>query len=133
VRDENVPNRSFLLLMPLLAADTKIAASVAPAVAPARPAPLSAQLWHASLAAFTIANTADVVSSLRAQQRRPDLQETGWVYSGRSGTRGVSIKAGYVGRTVLVQLLLVRKYPKLAKWLGATEPINLPPGRIILP
>jgi hypothetical protein len=121
-----------LLMTPLFAfADdtetTAVGGAALPAVSPHRPARLSVQLWRASIAALTIANTADVVSSLQVNHRRPDLKETGWLYGGRFGTRGIAIKTGYIGGTVLVQWLLVRKYPRLAKWLA---PINVGPSLI---
>ncbi len=71
--------------------------------------------WELSLAGLAAANTADTVTSLQAQSR-VGCREENILYGPCFGARAVSIKAGYVGINIVIQAILVRHHPKLAKW-----------------
>jgi hypothetical protein len=83
-----------------------------------RNASVSVKLWRASLVTMTAAHSADTVTSLQAE-RRPDIRESGWMYGAHFTGRDVAVKAGFVGVQGLVQWLLVRHWPKAARWIAA--------------
>ena len=56
-------------------------------------------------------NVGDVVTSLKDS----GSGELNPIYGGRFTGRDVGIKAGFVGGNMLVQYLLLKKHPKLAK------------------
>jgi hypothetical protein len=71
--------------------------------------------WKLSLAIMAAANTADTVTSLRANGQ-PGLHETSPLYGQRFTGRDVAVKVGLVGGQVIVQRFLVKRHPRLARW-----------------
>ena len=87
----------------------------------------NATLWRWSLVTMAGANVADAVTSLKCNSN-PALHETNPVFGPRFTPRDAGLKAGFVGSQAVVQYVLVRKHPRMARWLTV---INV--GQSIVP
>lgn len=77
--------------------------------------PKLTKLYHASVAAFVAGNVADIHSSLGGYETNPLARSSDGQFS---PAKGIALKSGIVAGTLILQRVLIRRYPTSQKGLA---------------